>query len=136
MWSFHYSRQRFEDDADLLAAFTRVLTRAGHSVIACCDGDSALTQVRTQRPDLVLTDVDMPPGMSGLDMAATIRANPLATGSPVIVATGGRIRAEVAAAFGVTLLLRKPIPPSALVAHVEAVLASSQDTPSAASAGA
>jgi CheY-like chemotaxis protein len=116
-----------EDDADLLAVFTRVVSRVGHSVIACSDGDAALAQIRDRRPDLVLTDVDMPPGMSGLDVAAAIRADPLVSGTPVIVATGGGIGAEMAAAFGVTRLLRKPVSPSALVGHVEAVLAGHPD---------
>jgi CheY-like chemotaxis protein len=112
-----------EDDSDLLSVFARALTRVGHSVIPCGDGESALAQIRDRRPDLVLTDVDMPPGMSGLEMAAAMRMDPVVADTPVIVATGGRIGAETAAAFGATLLLCKPISPSALVDHVEAVLA-------------
>jgi DNA-binding response OmpR family regulator len=114
-----------EDDADLLASFARVLTRAGHSVIACSNADCALTCIRDRRPDLVVTDVDMPPGMSGLDMLATVRADPVIAAVPVIVATGGRARADMAAALGATLLLHKPVSPRALVARVDALLAGS-----------
>ncbi|GII22563.1 response regulator [Planosporangium mesophilum] len=112
-----------EDDAALRGLFTRVLTRAGHHVDACPDGGSALARVRDHRPELVLTDVDMPPGMSGLDLLAMIRATPDLAPIPVIVTTGGHLDSDTAAALGATLLLRKPVSPHDLTAHVDAILA-------------
>lgn len=112
-----------EDDADLLASITCALTRAGHSVVACRNADHALSCTRDRRPDLVVTDVDMPPGISGLDMLVTLRADPALATVPVVVVTGGPVRPDVAAALGATLLLRKPVPPGALLAQIEAVLA-------------
>jgi CheY-like chemotaxis protein len=72
-----------DDDTDLLAAFARTLARAGHDVTACPDAGAALTQIRSLGPDLVLTDIEMPPGMSGLEMVAAIRADPEIAGGPV-----------------------------------------------------
>ncbi|GII24780.1 response regulator [Planosporangium mesophilum] len=118
-----------DDDADLLAAFARTLARAGHDVTACPDADAALTQIRALGPDLVLTDIEMPPGMSGLEMVAAIRADPEIADIPIIVVTGGRIRAETAGTLGATLLLHKPLSPAGLIAHVEAVLAGGPVTP-------
>jgi CheY-like chemotaxis protein len=94
------------------------------------DGGCALTRICDHRPDLVLTDVDMAPGMSGLDLLTAIRADPEIAAIPVIVATGGRLRPDTAAALGATLLLPKPVSPRVLVAHVNTILAGNPGTTS------
>ena len=53
-----------EDDIDVVA-------EAG-------DGDATLTAVREQKPDVLLTDIEMP-GASGIEIAETIRSAGLAT---------------------------------------------------------
>lgn len=111
-----------EDDAAQLALLARVFVSAGHAVIVCPNADSALIHIRDRRPDLVVTDVDMPPGMSGLDMLVAIRADPAIATIPVIVVTGGRVQPDVAAALGATLLIHKPVSPDVLLAQAEAVL--------------
>jgi two-component system, NarL family, response regulator DesR len=65
---------RFESDFD-------VVGEAG-------DGKTALELVLSLRPDVLLTDIEMP-GMSGLDLAQTIQAKSLPT-RVVIVTTFGR----------------------------------------------
>ena len=52
------------------------------------DGDSAWREVQAQRPDLLLTDIEMP-GCSGLDLAARVQAAELPT-RVVILTTFGR----------------------------------------------
>ena len=52
------------------------------------DGDSAWREVQAQRPDLLLTDIEMP-GCSGLDLAARVQAADLPT-RVVILTTFGR----------------------------------------------
>src|SRR5687767_4995977 len=49
-----------EDDPDTRNLVARILERAGHDVIGVADGESALREIRQHRPDLVLSDVDMP----------------------------------------------------------------------------
>jgi CheY-like chemotaxis protein len=112
-----------EDDADLLASYARTLTRAGHDVIPCSDGRSALTQVRDHRPDLLLTDVTMPPGMTGLELAATIKADPAIADIPIILVTGGWAEIDTTDLPKVARLLRKPVTPRELAGQVERVLA-------------
>jgi two-component system, LuxR family, response regulator FixJ len=65
----------------------------------------------------VVTDVQMP-GMSGLELLATLRAQRYDL--PVIVASarGGRAMAEEAMAHGATAVLDKPFDPDAFVAAV------------------
>jgi CheY-like chemotaxis protein len=113
-----------EDNAELRALYSRALTRRGYSVIPCPDGDTAFTRVRDQRPDLLLTDVDMPPGMTGLELAAAMQADPAVAGIPILMVTGGCAAISPADAPGVVGLLHKPVSPRELIGHVEAALAS------------
>ena len=65
-----------EDSALLREGLIGILERAGHQVVAdAMDGDSLVAAVRAEGPDVVITDVRMPPGHSdeGLRAAAAIR---------------------------------------------------------------
>ncbi len=55
--------------ADTLAAIFR---NAGYDAAAAYDGQSALSQCESFRPDLIITDVVMP-GMSGIEVAVKVR---------------------------------------------------------------
>ncbi len=63
-----------EDDVSVRSSTTRILTRAGYTVIAAPDGASALQQLRAAAEpfDLLLSDVVMP-GMSGSELARLVR---------------------------------------------------------------
>ncbi|TDD62831.1 response regulator transcription factor [Kribbella antibiotica] len=66
-----------EDSLLLREGLASILDRAGHEVRdSVGDGDTLLAVVRKEPPDLVITDVRMPPGHSdeGLRAAAAIRA--------------------------------------------------------------
>lgn len=59
-----------EDDPHVLATTTTMLSHLGYHVIGANDGPAALAVLRrTNRADILLTDVIMPKGMSGLDLA-------------------------------------------------------------------
>lgn len=65
-----------EDEALLREGLALVLQRAGFEVVAlAADGESLLHEARTHRPDLVVTDVRMPPTQTdeGLRAGLTIR---------------------------------------------------------------
>lgn len=59
-----------EDDAHTLRIMVVWLTRHGHEVFEARDGLSALACVRQHRPDVLITDVNMP-GLSGVELART-----------------------------------------------------------------
>lgn len=69
-----------EDSVLLREGLIGLLTRCGHEVVAAVgDADALLTAVAEHRPDIVVTDVRMPPGFQdeGLDAAVRLR-----TGQP------------------------------------------------------
>jgi DNA-binding NarL/FixJ family response regulator len=63
-----------DDHAASLRATTETLTRAGVDVVGVSTtGEGALDDVRTYSPDVALVDLRMP-GLSGADVARTVRA--------------------------------------------------------------
>jgi CheY-like chemotaxis protein len=111
-----------EDHEDIRFVVQRALERAGHQVVATPDGAAALDAVRKYRPDVVVTDLDMP-HMSGLDLCRAIRADAQLRHIPVLLASGSLLPGdERAAEVGVSATLLKPFLPAQLLAQVAALL--------------
>ncbi len=66
-----------EDEALLRQGLTHILEHAGHDVVGVGDADELLRKVDELDPDLVITDIRMPPGYAdeGLRAALRIRAD-------------------------------------------------------------
>ena len=64
-----------EDQALVLGALAALLSLEGDLEVVgtAADGDTALAKVRELRPDVLVTDIEMP-GLSGLELAARVRA--------------------------------------------------------------
>jgi two-component system NtrC family sensor kinase len=99
-----------------------VLTPAGYSVRSVGDGMSALTLARELRPDLVITDRQMP-GLSGIELIRRLRADRFSL--PVILITGEGSEAVAVEAFraGATDYLTKPFEAEQMLAAVGRALA-------------
>ena len=63
-----------DDNSDALTSMERLLQLRGHEVQSAADGPSALRTVTEFQPELVLLDIGLP-GMSGYDVARSIRRN-------------------------------------------------------------
>lgn len=63
-----------------------ILESAGYSVVTALDGLDALALLRTQRFDLVVSDVEMP-RLNGFDFTARLRADPRFAEIPVVLVT-------------------------------------------------
>jgi DNA-binding NarL/FixJ family response regulator len=66
-----------EDSGLLRTAVTRLLTDAGHSVVAAvADGDALVSAVAEHQPDVCVVDVRMPPTFTdeGIQAAVTVRS--------------------------------------------------------------
>ena len=111
-----------DDDPDLLKLLSMRLTSAGYHVTAVASAEDALAQLDVARPQLVVSDVQLP-GRDGLALFDEIRAHhpPL----PVILLTAhGTIPDAVeATARGVFTYLTKPFDGKALLEKISQALA-------------
>ena len=112
-----------DDNADMREYLTRVLTDAGHRVLAVPDGQRALEVVRAEPPDLVVSDVMMP-RLDGLALVAALRADPRTATVPVVLlsARAGPEASIEGLRAGADDYLVKPFTAAELVARVRASL--------------
>ncbi|NMO16753.1 response regulator [Pyxidicoccus fallax] len=61
-----------DDDGDLLEVYTLVLEDMGCVVTTARDGQEGLARALAQRPDLIITDLNMP-RMNGLELCQRLR---------------------------------------------------------------
>jgi PAS domain S-box-containing protein len=82
-------------------------------------GEDALAMARTQRPDLILLDAEMP-GLSGFEVFKALRADALTAAVPVVFATSHTEPDVEAAALrmGAADFISKPLVPSQVLARV------------------
>nr|WP_244257260.1 SpoIIE family protein phosphatase [Kitasatospora cineracea] len=116
-----------DDNADMRDYLTRVLRGAGHRVTAVGDGDRALAAVRSEAPELVISDVMMP-GTDGLQLVAALRADPRTAALPVLLLSARAGREDAVDGFesGADDYLVKPFAAVDLLARVRAALRSAR----------
>ncbi|MEV0975121.1 response regulator transcription factor [Microtetraspora glauca] len=75
------------EDATLMrAGLAGLLERFGHTVVAAVgDADALMAAVRTHHPDLVITDVRMPPGYTNEGLHAAVELRTADPGTAVLV---------------------------------------------------
>ena len=69
------------------------LERAGYEVLLAEDGESALAKARTQAPDAILMDLQLP-GINGLEVTRHLKADPATQGIPIIAVTAYAMRGD------------------------------------------
>ncbi len=75
------------DDAATMRKMVRfTLKPTGHEILEASDGSEALTTLRQQPVDLVITDVNMP-NMNGIELTRELRALPSYRNVPIILLT-------------------------------------------------
>ena len=119
-----------DDEAHILRAAEFKFKRAGYEVFCAFDGQEGWEQVLEQRPDIVVTDCQMP-RLNGLQLAERIHKSPEMSGLPVIMlsAKGFELSGvEIRERFGIRALLAKPFSPRELFQRVEATLAGQELT--------
>ncbi|OYX74675.1 MAG: two-component system response regulator [Rhizobiales bacterium 32-66-11] len=106
-----------EDHPTSRELMTYILRCTGYEVIETGDGRTGLELARTQRPDLVISDVQLP-GMNGFEIVAAIKRDPALSAIPVVAVTASAMSGdrENIIAAGFDDYLSKPIDPE-IFAH-------------------
>ena len=112
-----------EDEPNIAEAIRFILSRDGWEVTVEENGAQALPRVADVKPDLVILDL-MLPGMSGLEILASLRADPATEDLRVLMLTAkgqGRDR-EAAERAGVCAFMSKPFSNAEMRAQVRALM--------------
>ena len=75
-----------EDNPANMTLAVFLLESAGHLVLKAADGEAGLTLARTDQPDLILMDIQLP-GMDGLQATLLLKADEATRDIPVIALT-------------------------------------------------
>ncbi|MBC5785715.1 response regulator [Ramlibacter sp. USB13] len=116
-----------EDDEAQRFVARFALKKAGHEVREAGDGVEGLRVAREERPDVIVCDVMMP-AVTGYDVLAQLRADPVLASVPVILLTAMSDRKHMRQGMtaGADDYLTKPYRPDELCEAVLAVLARRQ----------
>ena len=100
-----------------------LLHSAGHTVLSAVDAESGLTLARTEQPDLILMDIQLP-GMDGLAATALLKRDPATAAIPVLALTAMAMKAdqEKTRAAGCDAYIAKPLRYQELYAAIDMLL--------------
>jgi CheY-like chemotaxis protein len=111
------------DDLVPIRQMVRItLSTQGWTIVEAKNGNEALELVRSEKPDLVLLDVDMGPGPNGFDVCRQIKADEATKDIPVVMLTALDER-PLAFALGAADYVAKPVVREELLRALGAVAA-------------
>ena len=112
-----------EDSPTVATVVQAALVKQGYNVILASDGIEALKLTLTHRPQLVITDAQMP-RLDGHGLLRAIKANPITAMIPVIMLTGRASTEEEQKALeaGFFDFIPKPVQPLRVVSRVNRAL--------------
>jgi DNA-binding response OmpR family regulator len=116
------------DDLVPIRQMVRItLSTQGWTIVEAKNGNEALELVHSEKPDLVLLDVDMGPGPNGFDVCRQIKADDATKDIPVVMLTAHESDSDRAIGFaaGATQYLTKPFGPLELIDTIRGILAHS-----------
>lgn len=82
-----------DDDADTLATLQLLLSVLGFEITTARSAQEALGSVAKRRPDLIITDCEMP-RMSGLELCRELRERAQTADIPIVLHTGRELPDE------------------------------------------
>jgi len=77
-----------EDNKDAADTLSEALSLAGHRVAAAYDGETGVAKASELRPEVVLCDIGLPPGMDGYAVAQALRKDPRTRSAYLAALTG------------------------------------------------
>lgn len=114
-----------DDELPIIRAAEIKLSRAGYRVTCCGDGRQALEAIALEKPDLLITDCQMP-RMGGLELIQTLREQAETHDLPIMMLTGKGYELrpeELRERWNVLRVIAKPFSPREVLQWVEGALA-------------
>ena len=115
-----------DDEIHIVHVVAMKLRNNGFDVVTAENGSDAYQLCQQEKPDLVITDYQMP-GLTGIELIEKMRSTDELKNIPVIMLTarGFAIDEKQQNALNVAECLSKPFSPKELLVHVENVLQNS-----------
>jgi two-component system cell cycle response regulator DivK len=112
-----------EDQEDLCSILRDFLAASGYAVIEALDGAESVAKTASERPDLVLMDIQLPV-LDGYDATRKIKALPGFTAIPIIAVSSFAMKGdeEKARAAGCDHYVTKPYSPTQLLRVIRGFL--------------
>ncbi len=113
-----------DDEIQIIRAAEFKIKRAGYDVTIAADGQEGWEMIQQQRPDIVVTDCQMP-RLDGLGLVKNIRDNSDTADLPVLMLTakGYELDEEyIHGTLNITELIPKPFSPRELLKSIEHTL--------------
>ncbi len=112
-----------EDHEENRRILRLLLTKAGFELIEAETGEDGVRLAETERPDLILMDIQLP-GLDGYEATRRIKANPELRAVPLIVVTSYALSGDDVKAFeaGCDAYVTKPFVPRQLLAKIREYL--------------
>jgi two-component system, OmpR family, alkaline phosphatase synthesis response regulator PhoP len=118
-----------DDETHILNVVSIKLQNAGFTVLTAEDGAEAYAQAVTHRPDLIISDFQMP-RLSGLELACKLWRDPMTRDIPIMLLTarGFDIPEQAKSSSNIRCVLAKPFSPRQILTSVNQLLAESAAT--------
>lgn len=113
-----------EDDVLVRDMLVQMLQRASHEVISASNGDEATDVLKTQHPDIMVTDIIMPK-KSGITLISEVR-NQHPDMEIIAISGGGRLDPtgylDLSESLGASVSFEKPVDKSALLMAIDLLI--------------
>ena len=112
-----------EDQEDNRRIIRDLLESVGYQLIEAVDGEAGVRLARSERPDLILMDIQLPV-LDGYEATRRIKAEPELAAIPIVVVTSYALSGDdaKAKAAGCDAYVAKPFSPRALLATIRKLL--------------
>lgn len=111
-----------DSDADSITIYSLILQHHGYEVLAARDSESGFRMALDRRPDLVISEMFLPP-LEGRPLVEKLRENEVTARTPMILLDSIASYGNEVGDFGSSAMrLTKPCEPSRLVVEVERML--------------
>lgn len=112
-----------DDSATILMSMSAILKKEGFQVATATDGQDALGKVGAEKPDLIISDLNMP-RMDGMTFIKEVRKAPGMRFTPILMLTteSDQTKRAEAKAAGATGWLVKPVQGDALLQVIRQVV--------------